>query len=71
MRVLASPWTSLAHPPLLAATFVLFLFAQNIEEQVGAAVVLRPLLPDRVFTWFSGQDFYDHYEITDQLLVDQ
>ena len=43
-RVLASPWTSLAHPPLLAATFVLFLFAQNIEEQVGAAVVLRPLL---------------------------
>ncbi len=43
-RVLASPWTSLAHPPLLAATFVVFLFAQNIEEQVGAAVVLRPLL---------------------------
>jgi hypothetical protein len=43
-RVLTSPWTSLAHPPLLAATFVLFLFAQNIEEQVGAAVVLRPLL---------------------------
>ncbi len=40
---MGSPWTSLIHPPLLAATFVLFLFAQNIEEQVGAAVVLRPL----------------------------
>ena len=44
LRVLGSPWTSLAHPPLLAATFVVFLFAQNIEEQVGAAVVLRPLV---------------------------
>ena len=44
LRILGSPWTSLALPPLLAATFVVFLFAQNIDEQVGAAVVLRPLL---------------------------
>jgi hypothetical protein len=29
-----------------------------------------PLLPDRVFTWFDGHDFYDHFEITDQLLPD-
>jgi hypothetical protein len=36
--------TSLVHPLLFAANFVLFLFAQNLDEQVSAGVVLMPLL---------------------------
>ncbi len=36
--------TSVVHPLLFAANFVLFLFAQNLDEQVGVGVVLMPLL---------------------------